>query len=68
METLDYEGKQKIVTSFYEGGMEWLASAPIKWVVYGPYERTINPGFNPADNLALVYDTQDIKIYKVTDE
>ena len=68
METLDYEGKQKIVTSFYEGGMEWLASTPIKWVVYGPYERTINPGFNPADNLALVYDTQDIKIYKVTDK
>jgi hypothetical protein len=65
METLDYTGKQAQVSSFFEGHTNELATAPVKWIVYGPYEQAINSDFVPADNLELVYKAGSLKIYRV---
>ena len=64
METLNYTAKQEQVTSFFKGNMNELASAPIKWVAYGPYEQAINPNFVPSGNLELVYAAGSLKIYR----
>jgi hypothetical protein len=65
METLNYDGKQDMVKSFFNGNMDGLASAPVKWVIYGFYEQAINPDFQPANNLELVFESQELMIYKV---
>ncbi len=67
METLNYAGKQKLVTSFYKGQepVSWIKSTPIKWVIYGPLEREINPNFLPGQNLALIYNQDDVQIFQV---
>ncbi|MDP1545428.1 MAG: hypothetical protein Q8L87_05345 [Anaerolineales bacterium] len=65
METLDYEGKKEQVNSFFAGSADGLASPPIQWVVYGPYEQATNPAFQPPTNLELVFDVRNLKIYKV---
>lgn len=67
METLGYTDKQEMVKSFFEGNLDELASPPIKWIVYGPYERTINPQFQPPEDLELVYITGELKIYSRRD-
>lgn len=65
METLDYETKQMKVQFFFEGQTPELASKPIKWVVYGPWERRLNPSFQPMKNLELVYDNQGLQVFQV---
>ena len=65
METLGYTTKRENVQAFFQGKLPDLASKPIKWVVYGPLERRLNPDFQPPDNLELVYDTQELQIYQV---
>jgi hypothetical protein len=65
METLHYEEKRELIIKFFEGKMDELASPPIQWVVYGPNERAISPDFQPGKNLELVFDKQELKIYKV---
>lgn len=65
METLGYSKKQQNVLAFYRGAMPEIASQPIRWVIYGPIEREIDPGFQPPHQLELVYDSMGIQIYKV---
>jgi len=67
METLDYDQKQVQVLAFYQGRLAdgWLSSTPIRWVIYGPYERLLAPGFQPEGNLTLMYDSNDVAIYMV---
>ena len=67
METLDFANKQIAMTAFFDGKAPdgWLKSTPVKWVIYGPLERGINPNFQPGPDLALVYDQQDVQIFEV---
>jgi hypothetical protein len=65
METLHYKTKQIEVQSFFQGRLPELAHKPIKWIVYGPFEKELSPNFLPPDNLKLVYDDQTLRIYQV---
>jgi hypothetical protein len=65
METLDYQTKKMNVRAFFQSELPELAKQPVKWVVYGPFEKELSPNFRPADNLDLVYDTQALQIYQV---
>jgi hypothetical protein len=65
METLNFKIKGRNVQAFFQGESPKLAESPIKWVVYGPFERELNPNFQPPGKLDLVYDTQDLQIYRV---
>ncbi|MCI0552228.1 MAG: hypothetical protein L0287_14850 [Anaerolineae bacterium] len=65
METMDYAAKKTKVLEFFQGRFPSLASKPIQWVIYGPIERGLAPGFQPANNLELVYDSQELQIYRV---
>jgi len=65
METLNYKTKQREVQSFFEGKLPELANRPVKWVVYGPFERQLNPDFQPTDDLELRYNIQELQIYQV---
>lgn len=65
METLDYLTKRAQVQAFFEGDSPALATPPVKWVVYGPLERKLGPDFQPPANFELVFNTPDVKIYRV---
>ena len=65
METLDYDIKEKRVQAYFTGALPQLASEPVKWVIYGPFEKELSPNFQRSDNLELVYDTNDLRIYRV---
>jgi hypothetical protein len=65
METLNYKNKLPEVHTFFQGKLPELASKPIKWVVYGPYEKKLGPDFKIPINLELVYSNQDLQIYRV---
>jgi hypothetical protein len=65
METLDYENKEKEVRAFFRGDTMLLAGEPLQWAVYGPYEREIDPVFEPPGNFELAYETRDVQIYRV---
>jgi hypothetical protein len=65
METLDYKNKKPNVEAFFQGRLPQLASPPIRWIIYGPEEMALDPGFEPPDDLQLVFETPQIKIYKV---
>jgi hypothetical protein len=65
METLGYTAKQLTVQAFFRGELPELASHPIQWVVYGPFEKSFAPDFTKPDNLKLVYDTPELQIYQV---
>ncbi len=65
METLNYQTKQVQVKDFFQGELPGLADEPIKWIVYGPFEREHGQNFRMTSNLELVYDTQDLQIYRV---
>jgi hypothetical protein len=65
METLNYKTKQSEVLEFFQGGLPNIASKPIKWIVYGPFEKELGQNFQPTDNLELVYDFQAVQIYEV---
>jgi hypothetical protein len=61
METLIYTAK---VQKFFLGRSPEPASQPIQWVVYGPFERKINPNFQATDQTVLVSDRQELQIYQ----
>jgi hypothetical protein len=65
MESLGYETKKLDVEAFFQGRLPELAGNPIKWVVYGPFERRLNANFEKIGNLELVYDIQELQIYQV---
>jgi hypothetical protein len=65
METLHYKDKQEQVQAFFQGNRAGLASDPIEWVVYGPLERKLNPGFQPPDHLKLVFSIDELQIFQV---
>jgi hypothetical protein len=67
METLHYEDKLEEVAAFYRGELPagWLSRYPIRWVIYGPYERKIAPVFQPGANLELIYEKNEVSIYRV---
>ncbi len=65
METLNYKIKQQDVEAFFQGKTTSLARSPIRWVIYGPDEQKINPDFQPAKNLELVYEKRNLQIYEV---
>lgn len=65
METLDFQTKRTTVQSFFQGKLPELTNSPVKWVVYGPFERELSPNFPATGDLELVYDTADLQIYRV---
>jgi hypothetical protein len=65
METLHYQDKLAEVESFFQGALPKLASKPIQWVIYGPLEKQLSPSFDAPANLELVYDSQELQIYRV---
>jgi hypothetical protein len=65
METLHFWTKRTNVELFFQGNLPELANAPVKWVVYGPFERELSPNFPKMDNLELVFETQELQIYQV---
>lgn len=65
METLHYEEKLAEVEGFFQGNLPGLVGKPIKWVVYGPLEKQLGPGFEVPSQLELVYDSQELQIYQV---
>jgi hypothetical protein len=65
METLHFQTKRTNVQSFFEGKLPQLANSPVKWVVYGPFERELSPNFPATSDLELVYDVQELQIYRV---
>jgi hypothetical protein len=65
METLHYKEKLVEVQTFFQGDLSELASHPVEWVVFGPFERELSPTFQEPDNLELVYDIEDLQIYRV---
>jgi hypothetical protein len=65
METLNYKDKHLKLIAFLEGKFPELAHSPIKWVIYGPEERAVNPNFTAPENLELKYETSDLRIYQV---
>jgi hypothetical protein len=65
METLNYKLKKTNVQAFFEGRLPQLAEAPIKWVIYGPEEKAINPAFEAPANLILAFEAPELKIYRV---
>ena len=68
METLHYVTKKNEVQAFFQGRLPDLARHPIRWVIYGPLERQIGPGFEAPSTLELVYDSQELQIYRVREE
>jgi hypothetical protein len=65
METLDYETKRLNVQHFFEGSAPEIAQHPVQWVIYGPNEHALNPDFQPPANLELMFETGDLRIFKV---
>jgi len=65
METLNNAVKHAKVEAFFANELPELATAAIQWVVYGPEEQKINVDFSPPENLDLVYETTDVKLYQV---
>lgn len=68
METLHYRKKEENMEAFFQGKFPELASKPIKWVVYGPLERQLNPDFVAPASLELVYDSPELQIFEVGEE
>ncbi len=67
METLFFDDKIKTVDDFFQGNapVDWIQKTPVKWVVYGPYEKELIPTFAPLPDLELVYQNETVMIYKV---
>jgi len=67
METLDYSGKTEEVAAYYRGQLPpgWEAQAGVQWVVYGPYEQSIAPGFTGEADLELAYAQDGVRIFEV---
>jgi len=67
METINYTAKVTEVKSYYQDELptNWVSQYPISWVIYGPYEKQIAPDFQPNPDLELVYQSDDVQIYKV---
>lgn len=65
METLHYQTKREEVQAFFQGNRADLAGKPIRWVVYGPLERKLYPGFQASDHLELVFDSDELQIFQV---
>ncbi len=65
METLDFQTKRTKVQSFFQGKLPELATSPVKWVVYGPFEKELSTSFPATSVLELVYDIQELQIYRV---
>ena len=65
METLHYAEKKADVEAFFQGERQTALAAPIRWVVYGPYERILAPAFQAPPELELVYDQAGVQIYHV---
>jgi hypothetical protein len=65
METLSYKDKSRQVQTFFRGESPEIAVKPVAWVVYGPLERQLGPGFKIPDNTQLVYNSPDLQIYQV---
>lgn len=67
METLYFHDKLSAMQAYFNGEIsdEWLIQTPVRWVVYGPYEREINASFPRNSNLHLVYQNDTVKIYEV---
>jgi hypothetical protein len=65
METLDNTTKETNVAGFFERNLPSLVRQPIQWIVYGPTERKLWPQFHPSESLELVYDANEVQIYKV---
>jgi hypothetical protein len=67
METLYVENKAAIVQAYYRGlaPPDWLSQTPIRWVIYGPYERELAPNFQAQNTLKIVYQNETVSVYEV---
>lgn len=66
METVGYTNKAAQVEAFYRGRLpsDWLSRYAIAWVIFGPYERRLAPGFLPGAPLELVDHVRTLDIYR----
>jgi len=67
METLYIEDKSALVKAYFQGFAppDWLSQTPIRWIVYGPYERELSPRFQPDRALTIAYQNKTVTIYEV---
>jgi hypothetical protein len=68
METLNFAAKSRSVADFFQSQTDpdWLDGTKVTWVLYGPYERSVTNGTKFDDTgLTLVYNSEDVKIYRV---
>lgn len=67
METLYFNNKKSIMTGYYEGiaSSDWLKQTPIRWVIYGPYEKEVSNLFIAGFKLKIAYKNDLVTIYKV---
>lgn len=67
METLFYVEKVEQVDNYYTNMLpaDWISGLPIRWVVYGPYEKEIAPEFHPEDDLIPEFENEAVTIFRV---
>ncbi len=70
--TVDFLAKDRAMRRFYSGqgdedAIKLLSTNSIRYVVYGPYERALNPSWSPSGGyLQRVYANADVSVYEVT--
>ena len=69
-ETANYSLRVSQVNEFFNNqiNLSEMEPANLKWVFYGPYEKSINPNFKPPSNLKPVYQQEGITIYEIYGE
>jgi hypothetical protein len=67
METIHFSEKQQMVAKGYQKNLpeEFIKNIPVKWVMYGPYEKTLAPDFKPGNDLVLVFSNSYVKVFQV---
>ncbi len=71
--TVDFLAKDRAMRWFYSGrgdedAISLLSANSIRYVVYGPYERALNPSWSPSGGyLQRVYANGDVSVYEVTE-
>jgi hypothetical protein len=66
-ETLHYPEKKIEVKALFQNNVaaEWLRRIPVRWVIFGPYEREFAPDFQAGNWLFPVYQNETVSIYEV---
>jgi len=67
METINYQDKLQQVESLFQGALSVTDISPsnVTWILYGPYEKELGKNFSPDISAEIVFQNQDVRIYKV---